>query len=113
MPWDDEDRNKYENDLINQRLTWLGTFEGLLFVANNYATHTYLLPLVGFTVAVSVDMGIRAANKRINKLNGQAYIDWRGNLMPGTLIPKVIAGVWIILFLQNFHWWHALFSCSR
>jgi len=27
---------KEQNDFINQRLTWLGTFEGLLFVADHY-----------------------------------------------------------------------------
>jgi hypothetical protein len=53
MAWPDVDRVKHENDLINQRLTWLGTFEGLLFVANHYAEHRYLLPIVGLLIAVS------------------------------------------------------------
>jgi len=48
---DDHDVAKYENDLIHQRLTWLGTFEGLLFVANSYGKHRYLLPIVGFAIA--------------------------------------------------------------
>ena len=30
-----DDKAKLQNDLINHRLTWLGTFEGLLFVANS------------------------------------------------------------------------------
>ena len=47
MTWDTDDGAKYENDLINQRLTWLGTFEGLLFVANHYRrVSTSLRPVV-------------------------------------------------------------------
>lgn len=57
MVWDNDDRSKIENDLINQRLTWLGTFEGLLFVANSYGTHPYLIPLVGIAIALSVGRG--------------------------------------------------------
>jgi len=60
-----DDKNKFENDLIHQRLTWLGTFEGLLFVANHYADHPYLLPALGLAIALSVDLGIREANRRL------------------------------------------------
>ena len=77
MTWTVQERIKHENDLIDQRLTWLGTFEGLLFVANHYTIHPYLLPLMGFTIAISVDRAISAANRELIKLSAQAYQDWR------------------------------------
>lgn len=104
MPWDDVDREKHENQLINQRLTWLGTFEGLLFVANHYAEHRYLLPLVGLAIAVSVMVGTHHANSILTKLNAQAYKGPRYYLMPGTAIPVTIAVAWLVIFLENFKW---------
>ena|ERR1700693_966358 len=101
MQVDTHDKAKYENDLINQRLTWLGTFEGLLFVANHFATHPYLLPLVGLAFAISIDVSIYAANRQLTKLNAQAYQNWRSYLMPGTAIPKIIAVAWAVLLLEN------------
>jgi hypothetical protein len=89
---------KYENDLINQRLTWLGTFEGLLFVADHYAAHPYLLPIVGLAIAGSVGIGIRAANKRLTALNAQGSPEY---LMPGTVIPIIIAVAWAIILCEN------------
>jgi hypothetical protein len=66
----EEEKNesgKAQNDFINQRLTWLGTFEGLLFVANQYSTNSrllmFLLPVVGFLFAISVWVGTYAANQ--------------------------------------------------
>ena len=103
MTWDNDDRAKYENDLINQGLTWVGTFEGLLFVANYFAAHPYLLPLVGLALAISVDVGKSSANRELTKLNAQAYRNWRAYLMPGTAIPKIIEFAWVILFLENFN----------
>ncbi len=102
MVWDTEKYTKYQNDLINHRLTWLGTFEGLLFVANHYTTHPYLLPIVGLAFAISVDVGIRSANRELTKLKAQAFRGWINYLMPGTAIPKIIGIAWIILFLENF-----------
>jgi hypothetical protein len=113
MVWDNDDRAKFENDLINQRLTWLGTFEGLLFVANSYGKHPYLLPFVGIAIAVSVGRGTYSANRallRLPRAEPQASDRW-SFLMPGTSIPPVIAVVWAILFMQNFKWWRSLFSC--
>ncbi len=113
MPQDHSDDAKckakeYENTLIHQRLTWLGTFEGLLFVANHYGDHPYLLPLAGFLIAVSIDIGITASNRRLTRLGAQAYSNRWNHLMPGTAIPKIIAGAWIVLLLEDFKW---LLSC--
>jgi hypothetical protein len=104
----DREAAKFENDLIHQRLTWLGTFEGLLFVANSYGKHPYLLPIAGFVIAVSIDWGIRASNRVLTDLNAQAHRDWRRFLMPGWAIPKIIAVTWVVIFLQNFK---GLLSC--
>jgi|SRR5580692_6931671 hypothetical protein len=109
MAWDVHENIRYENDLINQRLTWLGTFEGLLFVANHYTVHPYLLPLMGFAIALSVDLGIRSANRELTKLKAQAYRDWRSYLMPGTAIPKIVEVAWMVLFLENFKWFVAIY----
>lgn len=102
MTWDVSNQRRYENELINQRLTWLGTFEGLLFVANHYSAHPYLLPLVGLAFAVSVDVGIRAANRRLTGLDAQAYKGWANHLMPGTFIPKIIEVAWIVILMESF-----------
>ncbi len=113
MPWDDDDKGKFQNDLINQRLTWLGTFEGLLFVANHYAEHPYLLPLVGFVIAVSVSAGTHSANQKLTELDAQAYKGPLNLLMPGTAIPIVIAVAWVLIFLENFKWFMSLLKCFK
>jgi hypothetical protein len=99
--WENVDRIKWENGLINQRLTWLGTFEGLLFVADHYAAHPFLLPLVGLLIAISVDVAICHANSKLTGLDAQAYVDWRRFLMPGTLIPKAIALAWAAILVEK------------
>ncbi|SRR5713101_2202895 len=112
MPWDDDDRGKFQNDLINQRLTWLGTFEGLLFVANHYTEHPYLLPIVGLVIAVSGIVGIHSANQELDRLGRQAYPGRLLNyLMPGTTIPIAIAFAWAVIFLENFKWFMSLLKC--
>src|ERR1700681_403304 len=100
---DHDDKNKFQNDLIHQRLTWLGTFEGLLFVANHYGDHPYLLPLAGLVIALSVDVGIRASNRALTDHGGQVP-GLQRYFMPGTIIPKTIAAAWVVLFLENFRW---------
>ncbi|HKV23390.1 MAG TPA: hypothetical protein VJN93_02260 [Candidatus Acidoferrum sp.] len=99
--WENVDRIKWENGLINQRLTWLGTFEGFLFVANHYAEHPILLPLVGLAIAISVDVAIGHANSVLTNLNAQAYSHWRQKLMPGTVFPKAIALAWVVILVES------------
>src|ERR1700733_1577870 len=101
MVWDNVDQIKYHNNLINQRLTWLGTFEGLLFVANTYSPHPYLLPCLGIMFAFSVGLGTHAANCSLNALNAQAYTNWYNYLMPGSAVPVMIAVVWIAILSPN------------
>jgi hypothetical protein len=89
-------RRIQENEFIHQRLTRLGTFEGLLFVANHYGHHPYILPISGLVIALSVHEGIRQANRRLTKEGGQIE-GWRRYIMPGTIIPKTIALAWVAL----------------
>jgi len=110
MPSWRDDQVKYQNDLINQRLTWLGVFEGLLFVASSSPDHPYLIPLAGLIVAISVAVGTYHANRVLKALDAQAYTDWRRWLMPGTAIPFVIAVAWIAILVGEIrkHWCHAI-----
>src|SRR5205823_760429 len=64
------DRIKYENELINQRLTWLGTFQGLLLAALAFAwgkssatAIVCVICVVGAIVALSTWVATFRANK--------------------------------------------------
>jgi hypothetical protein len=95
MLTDDEERGKFQNELINHRLTWLGVWEGLLFVAyyNQPASHPYLLPVVGLLIALSIDRGVAGANRALPP-EQKAKPEWA---MPGVVIPKVVALAWVVL----------------
>jgi hypothetical protein len=105
---------KEQNDFINQRLTWLGTFEGLLFVADHYGAHPcWLLPSVGAATAISVGIGTCAANLELTKLKRQAFQDLRHPklrkcliyLMPGTAIPAIFTVAWLFVLVYRI-WSH-------
>jgi hypothetical protein len=36
-----DEKGRHQNDFINRRLTWLGTFSSLLFVANSYGKYRH------------------------------------------------------------------------
>src|ERR1051325_4615203 len=95
------DELKYQNDLINQRLTWMGAFEGLLFVADHNGGHPYLIAMVGLLIAISTGIATQAANAEISRLRGQAYGGWRKHLMPGKFLPLVVAITWIIVVIER------------
>jgi hypothetical protein len=95
-----------QNDFINQRLTWLGTFEGLLFVADHYGSNPRLLPVIGAALATSVWIGTCAANRELTKLNRQAFQDSRylwplRYLTPGAAIPVIIIVAWLVLLFER------------
>jgi hypothetical protein len=117
---DEEQKNKSgkeQNDFINQRLTWLGTFEGLLFTADRFTTNQpslpVLLPLVGLAFAISVGVGTFAANRALTQLERQAFQKDSWFLkheslknvlvlfMPGTAIPVIIAVAWLVLLVER------------
>ena len=101
---------KEQNDFINQRLTWLGTFGGLLFVADHYgAKPRPLLPIVGAAVAISIWIGTYAANRELDELGRQAFQDspHLKNLkymMPGVAIPAIFTVAWLVLLVDRV--WH-------
>lgn len=115
MAWTDDDRVKFENDLINQRLTWLGVFEGLLFVADSHGAHPYLLPVAGIAIAVSVARGTFRANQILDQIPPPAHLtvtkDRFGYVMPGTAIPATITFAWGLILMQNFTWWRSMVHC--
>jgi len=63
-----DEKGKYQNDFINQRLTWLGTFSSLLFVANGFGKYPVLIPMLGFGIAMSIWAGTSAANIALDQL---------------------------------------------
>lgn len=95
-----DEKGKHQNDFINQRLTWLGTFSALLFVANGFGKYPVLIPAVGFGIAMSVWAGTSAANAALDKLE-RNVTGWRRPFMPGTFIPPLFGVAWLALILQN------------
>ena len=91
-----DEKAKYQNDLINQRLTWLGTFSSLLFVANGFGKCPLLLPIVGFGIAMSIWVGTSAANVALNLLD-RNVAGWRKPFMPGTFIPPLFGAAWLVI----------------
>jgi hypothetical protein len=101
--------SQYENELINDRLSWLGTLQGLLFAALAVAwsepSAKYLLWIicgVGFAVAVSIGVGTYRANRVLDKSEPRETNPWLRQLwrlMPGRVIPGVFAVAWLLIFL--------------
>jgi hypothetical protein len=110
-----------EENLINNRLTWMLTFQGFLFAAialmGNEKIHLPLksalqciIPALGIAVAISGIMGVTAAYLAIcqhrkdweNKLNnfpkpgGKGLASWLGRFASGS-IPIVIILAWVYL----------------
>ena len=121
-----DNRIKSENDLLHQRMTWLGTFQGLLFGATAFAWDknsaqaiVFLACCVGFLVSVSLGYAIYRTNIAIektsaywDKIRPQDYeqLDSEGYrskspgawLMPGRFVPKVFAVTWIFIFVISY-----------
>lgn len=95
-----DEKGKYQNDLINQRLTWLGTFSSLLFVANSFGKYAVLIPIVGFGIAMSIWEGTSAANVALDNLD-RNVTGWRRPFMPGTFIPPLFGVPWLSLIVRN------------
>lgn len=120
------ERVKHENDLIHQRMSWLGTFQGLLFGAVAFAWKeasagllVYIASAIGFLVSISIWYGIYRANLSLRNavdywdrikpsqfqgLDAEGFrtsksIYW---LMPGYFIPTVFALSWMAVYLVRF-----------
>ncbi len=114
-----KDAIRQENNLLDRRLSWLGTFEGFLFAAYAITCSSFSIALIlsalGFLIAVSAGIGTGRATKAIKAL--EAYFDeivpdkhrsvavvgytkpsafaW---LMPHRFFPFVVAVGWATIF---------------
>jgi hypothetical protein len=76
---------RHENDLMNHRLTWLLTSQGLLFTALGFALSNQnqqfsqqlreVLAFVGILLAASASVVLDAANNAILKWSPQGWVD--------------------------------------
>jgi hypothetical protein len=110
---------RYNNELINQRLTWFGTLQGLLFAAlafswpgTGYAL-SFIFCALGGGVALSIGLGTYGANLVIEKLEREldrlegreatAEPVWRNRakwwwwLMPGYFVPWMFLSAWAVV----------------
>jgi hypothetical protein len=79
---------KFENELINQWLTWFGTLQGLLFAtlalawtASNLVV--VIVCILGVSVALSIGIATHRANVRLDQLDPGSRTEcpvalWRG-----------------------------------
>jgi hypothetical protein len=95
-----DEKGKAQNDLINQRLTWLGTFSSLLFVANGFGGYPVLIPIVGFGIAMSIWAGTLAANKGLNEI-GRNVAPRHRWIMPGAFIPPLFGAAWLAIIVMR------------
>lgn len=118
------ERIKLENELINQRMSWLSTFQGLLFAAFALAWDKkigaqpicLIACIIGILVSLSVGLAMYRANVSIKeasakwdeiKPKGYAGLDPEGVrsasgcdwLMPGSFMPCLFAVMWLCLFV--------------
>ncbi|PYL22809.1 MAG: hypothetical protein DMF37_11340 [Verrucomicrobia bacterium] len=121
------ERIKHENDLVNHRLTWLGTFQGLLLAALAFAWDKhdakymiYALGALGVSVALSIAVATYRANKALDRLSRywdkvkpkdyvgldvegvrsrSGFFRW---LMPGSFLPLTFAVAWIVILYIHF-----------
>lgn len=96
-----DEKGKIQNDFINQRITWLGTFSSLLFVANGFGKFPVLIPMVGFGIAMSIWAGTTEANAALDKL-GRNVSSWRRLFMPGAFIPPLLGAAWLVIIVLHF-----------
>jgi hypothetical protein len=113
---------KNENDLINHRLTWLGTFQGLLLAALAFAWDkrdvwgvVTILCVLGALVALSTGVATWRANQAIKRLDAlwdrskpedysgpdvegvRSHEGWLWFLTPGYFIPWLFLSAWIAI----------------
>lgn len=96
-----DEKGKHQNDFINQRLTWLGTFSSLLFIANGFGKYPVLIPIVGFGISISIWAGTSAANAELDKM-GWNVVGWRRPFMPRAFIPPLFGVAWLVMLILHF-----------
>jgi hypothetical protein len=89
---------KHEDELTNERLTWLGQFEGLLFVAYGLAVKdlndpvlTWVVCSLGLLIAVSVLFATWRADKATGELAKQW--DWHKGSLEGDCWEPDVQGI--------------------
>jgi len=117
---------KSENELINQRMSWVSAFNGLLFAATAFAWDTsrvlvVVLAILGIAVSLLSGAALLAANRAFRALyawwqdNKPAdytgpdviglpprYKEWPGRwLNPWSIIPVLFACAWCIIALTR------------
>jgi hypothetical protein len=115
-----------ENELINDRLTWLVTVQGLLFAALGFAwgkagALTALLGGVGIVVSISSFVGLMMAQQAVNELKKKwdhhkpdHYVgpdiiglrSWSGGpvlgfLAPWFILPLLFLAAWILVLAMS------------
>ena len=114
---------EHENTLLNHRMTWMWTLQGLLFAAVGFMweIHDLLVLLIcafGLCSCISVGVSLKSAVRAIGSLlkdwddrlsaggsyHGPPVIGSPGvsgwleaNLKPWHILPWLTAGVWILL----------------
>lgn len=68
---------RHENDLMNHRLTWMWTLQGLLFAAyavllEQHERVTMLIAVVGLVSSVSIGLSLVASHRMLQRLNPHA-----------------------------------------
>jgi len=103
---------KHEDELTNERLTWLGQFEGLLFVAYGLAVKdlndpvlTWIVCSLGLLIALSVLFATVRADKATGKLAHEWDVN-KGSLEGGCWEPDVQG-------IRGNKWWEKLLWPGR
>lgn len=118
---------KTENQLINQRIGWLGMFQGLLFAVIAFGWSKsdliiiYTLCSLGIFVGISIGIATFRANKTIERLEvdwddhkskdyvGRDVVGLRNRsgclwwLMPGYSIPWAFVIAWVAIFVSHLY----------
>src|SRR5690348_6526468 len=110
---ENRDRSRFENELINQRLTWFGTLQGLLIAALAFAWKdatvvAVVICFLGIFVSVSIGVATCRANKKLDQVdpeNRNGALWW---LMPGRFIPLVFVVGWVAILVL----WYRTFCAS-
>jgi hypothetical protein len=124
------DMINHESDVINHRMSWMGTFQGLLFAAvaimwdKNREALGVVLCLLGVVVSVAIALTLRNASVATERLvlwwtthkpdnyDGPGVIGYRMELPskvrtvlpPWTLVPICFLLAWIaVLYIKLFH----------
>jgi len=117
------DMIKHENELVNQRLTWMFTLQGLLFAATGFLRKDSILPVIVFgfvgiisciSIGYSLTLGLNAIKDLLalaRKYKKSLPAHWVfppsigsrrqaiERILPGILLPWVLGIAWITILV--------------